>query len=97
MILVVGGTGEGRLLIRGLRQAGYQIATWVDSAYGEQLARQDGAVSIFTGPLTVDKLAAIGSNGQLEAVIDASLPYPDYVSRTLEDWCQQQQLYYLRF
>ncbi|MGI9861512.1 precorrin-6A reductase [Moorella naiadis] len=96
-ILVVGATGEGRQLIRCLRQAGYQIVTWADSNYGEQLARQDGAVKILTGPFTEDNLAILGSNGQPEAVIDATLPYPNHISRTLEAWCRQQQLCYLRF
>ncbi|KYH33190.1 precorrin-6A reductase [Moorella mulderi DSM 14980] len=97
MILVVGSTGEGRQLIRSLRQAGYQIVTWTDSAYGEQLARQDGATLILTCPLTEGNLATLGGSRQLEAVIDATLPYPNQLSRTLEAWCQQQQLYYLRF
>ncbi len=96
-ILVVGATGEGRQLIRCLRQAGYQIMTWADSNYGEQLARQDGAVTILTGPFTEANLATLESNRQLKAVIDATLPYPNHVSRTLEAWCQQQQLCYLRF
>uniref|UniRef100_Q2RJ52 Precorrin-6A reductase n=1 Tax=Moorella thermoacetica (strain ATCC 39073 / JCM 9320) TaxID=264732 RepID=Q2RJ52_MOOTA len=97
MILVVGSTGEGRQLTRSLREAGYQIVTWADSTYGEQLARQDGAVAILTGPFTEDNLAALESNRQLEAVIDATLPYPNHISRTLEAWCRQQQIYYLRF
>lgn len=97
MILVVGSTGEGRQLTRRLSQAGYQIVTWADGTYGEQLARQDGAVAILTGPFTEDNLAALGSNVELEAVIDATLPYPNPVSRVLETWCQQQQICYLRF
>ena len=96
-ILVLGSTGEGRHLTRSLCQAGYQIITWADSTYGEQLARQDGAAAILSGPLTQDNLATLTNKGQLLAVIDATLPYPNHVSRTLEAWCQQQRLYYLRF
>jgi precorrin-6A/cobalt-precorrin-6A reductase len=94
---VAGATGEGRQLTRSLRQAGYQVVSWADSDYGEQLARHDGAVTILTGPLNEANLATLGSNRRPQAVIDATLPYPNHVSRTLESWCRQQQLYYLRF
>ncbi|WP_258360576.1 precorrin-6A reductase [Moorella sulfitireducens] len=97
MILVVGSTGEGRQLIRNLRQEGYEVATWTDSAYGKQLARQDGATLILTAPLTEGNLASLEGGRQLEAVIDATLPYPSQLSRILEAWCRQKSLLYLRF
>jgi precorrin-6A/cobalt-precorrin-6A reductase len=97
LILVVGSTGEGRQLIRNLRQEGYEVATWTDSTYGEQLARQDGATLILTDPLTESNLAALKVGRALEVVIDATLPYPNQLSRTLEAWCRQHCLPYLRF
>ncbi|WP_338835000.1 Cobalt-precorrin-6A reductase [Moorella humiferrea] len=97
MILVVGSTGEGRQLIRSLRQEGYEVATWTDSTYGEQLAREDGATFILTVPLTEGNLAALEGGRQPEAVIDATLPYPGRFSLALEAWCRQNSIPYLRF
>ncbi|MDK2821895.1 MAG: precorrin-6A/cobalt-precorrin-6A reductase [Clostridia bacterium] len=97
MVLVVGNTSEGRQLIRSLCHAGYQIIAWTNSTYGEHLAQQDGASIIVTNPLTEDNLTSLVKDKKLEAIIDATLPYPNQESRILENWCQHNKISYLRF
>ena len=96
MILVLGGTKDGRELITLLLQAGYQVMASVFSDYGRELIQLDN-ISVHTGPLDADGLTALITNNSIKLVVDASHPYAVNISNNTMQACQTTGVHYLRY
>lgn len=97
MILVLSGTREGRDLIAILKAEGYKILACVTTDYGKQLALQDGAEEAWAENWTEKDLLQLLHDRAVTAVVDASHPFPGYLSKRLGQICKQEQMYYIRY
>ena len=93
MILLLGGTSEARLLAARMRDAGYDVLLSTVSEYAAGLATSDG-VSVRSGALDRDGLADLV--GMADAVIDATHPFAEVISREAAAACAQVDRPYLR-
>ena len=96
MILVLAGTKDGRDLITGLSDAGYQVIASVFSQYGGELITRKNVI-IHTGPLDADGLRNLIMKNGVTILVDASHPYAVHVSQNAMSACQIAGIHYLRY
>jgi len=85
MILVLSGTHEGRQIIAELSHKGYKVITLAATEYGRELALQEGSLEAITGELGMKKLAGLLEHKAINAVVDASHPFPSKMSNLVEE------------
>src|SRR3990172_8135062 len=95
MILILGGTTEGRCLARYLRSSGFKVTLSTATAFPNP--RDTNAVPTRTGPLSRHELAGLITGRRIQAVIDATHPFARQISHLARSACNQTRLPYLRF
>lgn len=96
MILVLGGTKDGRTLAEILSGQGYQIMVSVFSDYGRDLIELDKEL-VHTGALDADGFNSFICKNHIELIVDASHPYAVNVSKNAMQACQAAGISYLRY
>lgn len=79
MILVLGGTTEGRELAHRLQRVGFSVSLTTVSSYGEQLARQGGVQDVMGKALTFHDLEQLLIKDQIKVLLDATHPYAEEI------------------
>jgi len=97
MILVLGGTADGRQIVRELKKAGYRVIVTVISSYGGALAAEVEPDQIVVEALGKQGLAEILVNKGIKAVVDATHPYARVVSLMARETCQEMNIAYIRY
>lgn len=92
-VLVFGGTTEGRTLCQWLCAQGIDHLVCVATDYGKTLLPKEANVQV--GRLQVQDMTALMPQG-FTHVVDATHPYADVVTATVQDACTQVGLPYLR-
>ncbi len=92
-VLVFGGTTEGRDLTQWLCQQGIEHLVCVATAYGKTLLPPQARVQV--GRLILSDMVALMGQG-FTHVVDATHPYADVVTATVQDACAQVGLPCLR-
>lgn len=72
-IVIFGGTTEGRTLSRALSKMGFSITVCVATSYGREEQGQIPGITVHTGPLDAEGMAAILRGAAL--CVDATHPY----------------------
>jgi precorrin-6A/cobalt-precorrin-6A reductase len=93
MILVLGGTGDARRLADELRDAGHDVLLSVVSDYGARLAAENGT-SVRDGALDAKALRQLITD--VDAVVDATHPFAQVITRAAETACRELDRPYLR-
>ncbi|KKM13086.1 hypothetical protein SY88_00580 [Clostridiales bacterium PH28_bin88] len=96
MILVLAGTGDGRLLVGQLVAEGHRVLASSLTEYGGRLLEQEGACQVRTGALAQDGLAALIRQYGVRAIVDATHPYAERISVEAQEACRQAGIPYLR-
>ncbi|GAW93471.1 precorrin-6A reductase [Calderihabitans maritimus] len=96
MIAVACGTREGREIISLLVAKGYDCMALTTTEYGGQLAGEN-AVEVRWGEITTKNLAKIFEEKAIQAVVDASHPFADKISKLLYEFCENNRLPYIRY
>lgn len=93
MIIILGGTSEGREIANGLRQAGYEVVLTTVSEYAGSLAEDQAVVRV--GALDAASLRQLLESA--EALVDATHPFATAISALAISVCAECNVPYLRF
>jgi precorrin-6A/cobalt-precorrin-6A reductase len=96
MILVIGGTSEGRAIARELAGKGAGVLVSTATAYGSDLAARDG-VEVVQGRLGCREMADLIVARSVRVLLDASHPFAVEVSRNAREACRQTGIRYMRY
>ncbi len=96
MILVLGGTKDGRDLAALLTKKGYQVMVSVFSDYGRDLIQLNKDL-VHTGALDTDGFIAFIHQNDIHLIVDASHPYAINVSSNAMKACQTTKIPYIRY
>lgn len=94
MILLLGGTSDARELARAIQAAGHEVVLSTVTVYGAQLAAEDG-LAVRSGALNTAELSRLVADAV--AVVDATHPFAEQISRAAQAVCRQHARPYLRF
>lgn len=96
MILVIGGTSEGRAIARELAGKGAGVLVSAATGYGSCLAARDG-VTVVQGRLNCREMAELIAARSVRVLVDASHPFAEEVSRNASEACRQTGIHYIRY
>jgi precorrin-6A/cobalt-precorrin-6A reductase len=97
MILVMGGTADGRELVRRLAASGHRLIVSTATEYGAKLLDAHGQEEIHAGRLDRAGLVEFIRRHAVDTLIDATHPYAEIASRTAIDACRAAGCRYLRY
>lgn len=85
-VLLFGGTAEGRMLADWLAQRGScDVVYCCTTKYGSELVAECPRVTTLQGPLTDDEKRALMGNHDFACVIDATHPYAEHISASVDE------------
>lgn len=93
--LLFAGTTEGRTLYERLSAKGIEMDISVATEYGKELVEPLGG-QIFAGRMTEEEMERTIRAGGYKAVIDATHPYADIVTKNIQRACQETETLYIR-
>jgi len=83
LIIILGGTGDGRKLVRHLVDKGQQVGVIPASEYGKELALEDGAMVLDEMPFL--ELSAWFQKNNVRGLVDARHPFSSDSHRQIPD------------
>ncbi|MCL6478266.1 MAG: precorrin-6A reductase [Peptococcaceae bacterium] len=95
MILVIGGTSEGRAIARELAALGAAALVSAATGYGSELAAGDG-VPVVQGRLNHTELAGLMAANSVRVLVDASHPFAVEISANAVRACASTGVKYIR-
>lgn len=95
MILILGGTTEGRELAKLLKKRGYQSALSVASPLGKEFAND--CQGLIIGELDYGQLKKVVDDGGFRVILDATHPYAEQIKLTARRVAKEKGLIYLRY
>ncbi|MBO8168288.1 MAG: precorrin-6A reductase [Thermoanaerobacteraceae bacterium] len=96
MILVIGGTADGRMLAEYLQQLGYRVTVSVTTDLGGKLL-QGAGIDVIRDRFTPETLSQVIRRQGVAAVVDASHPYAVEISKLAQQVCQAEKIPYIRY
>lgn len=97
MILVLGGTREGREIAGRLAGQGYKILVTVVSGYGAELLPPDPAMEVLVRPLDAGELDRVLAERDIRLIVDATHPYARVITETAWSAAQAKGIPYIRY
>lgn len=94
MILVLGGTADGRKIAAAIQQEGYSVLLSTATAYGSSLV---AGIPVRSGILDQDGFQGLFKQENIRLVVDASHPYAVNASRTVMASCRGSGIPYVRY
>lgn len=95
-ILIFGGTTEGRRLSEILAEAEIFHTLCVATEYGELVLSENPFLTVHRGRMDEEQMKDFMENREFEAVVDATHPYADIVTRNICIVMQEMQIPYFR-
>lgn len=95
-ILIFGGTTEGRRLSEILAEAEIFHTLCVATEYGELVLSENPFLTVHRGRMDEEQMKDFMENREFEAVVDATHPYADIVTRNISTVMQEMQIPYFR-
>lgn len=94
-ILIFAGTTEGRKLSESLALSGIYHTLCVATEYGEIVLKENPFMTIHRGRMGEEQIREFIRNGKFEAVVDATHPYADIVTKNIKSAMEGMDLPYL--
>ena len=95
-IWIIGGTSEGRGLVKELAQLDIEIFVSVATTYGAKLIEQHSNVKVLPERMDLAAMQAFIAGHKPDCVIDATHPYATVVTQTVKEACAATGTEYLR-
>lgn len=95
-ILIFAGTTEGRKLSESLTVSGITHTLCVATEYGEIVLKENPFMTVHRGRMDKEKIREFIQNGKFEAVVDATHPYADIVTKNIKSAMEGMHIPYLR-
>lgn len=96
VIWLIGGTSEGRALIKALANFNVELFVSVATDYGAQLIEKQDNLTILAERMDLEKMRAFLQEHKPACVIDATHPYATIVTATVQKACALENTKYLR-
>ncbi len=96
MILLLGGTREGREAAAGLITNGQKVKISVTTKYGASLL-EDLEAEVITAKLNEADLLRIIDEHDISAIVDATHPFASKISRAAISVCRNSETFYIRY
>ncbi|WP_432401680.1 precorrin-6A reductase [Wukongibacter sp. M2B1] len=97
MILVLSGTKDGREIVYGLLDKGYNLLVTTATGYGKSLYEEKSRLRVVSERLDYDGMVKLIEDNSVKLAIDATHPYADKVSDNIHKVCNDLKLKYLRY
>ena len=96
VIWLIGGTSEGRALIKALANFNVELFVSVATDYGAELIEKQDNLMILAERMDLEKMRAFLQEHKPACVIDATHPYATIVTATVQKACALESTKYLR-
>lgn len=96
VIWLIGGTSEGRNLIKALADLDIQIYVSVATEYGAELIEKQPNVTVMAARMQLAEMQSFIRQHKPDYVVDATHPYATIVTETVRTACANEQCNYLR-
>ena len=96
VIWLVGGTSEGRALIKAMADLDVDLFVSVATDYGAELIEPQDNLTIMAERMDLNKMRTFLQNHQPACVIDATHPYAAIVTATVQEACACEGAKYVR-
>lgn len=96
VIWLIGGTSEGRNLIKALRDFPVQLFVSVATEYGAELIDEQANVTVMAERMDLAAMCNFIEEHKPACVIDATHPYATIVTATVKKACSEKHCEYLR-
>lgn len=95
-ILIFAGTTEGRKLSESLAVSGIAHTICVATEYGEIVLKENPFMTVHRGRMNEEQIRELIQDGEFEAVVDATHPYADLVTKNIKAAMEGMNIPYLR-
>ena len=95
-ILIFAGTTEGRKLSESLTASGITHTLCVATEYGEIVLKEHPFMTVHRGRMNEEQIREYIQNGKFEAVVDATHPYADIVTKNIKSAMEGMEIPYFR-
>lgn len=96
VIWLIGGTSEGRKLIKELADLDVNIYVSVATEYGASLIESQNNVTVMAKRMDLEAMCDFLKEKQPNFVVDATHPYATIVTETVQEACRREDCKYLR-
>lgn len=96
VIWIIGGTSEGRGLIRELAGLPVRLYASVATDYGAALIEPQANLTVLAQRMDLNAMRAFLRERRPDCVIDATHPYATIVTATVQEACREEKTEYLR-
>ena len=96
VIWLIGGTSEGRALIKAMADLDVELFVSVATDYGAELIEPQDNLTIMAERMDLAKMRTFLQKHQLACVIDATHPYATIVTATVQEACACENAKYVR-
>ena len=96
VIWLIGGTSEGRALIKAMADLDVELFVSVATDYGAELIEPQDNLTIMAERMDLNKMRTFLQNHQPACVIDATHPYAAIVTATVQEACACEGAKYVR-
>lgn len=96
VIWLIGGTSEGRKLIKDLADLDIEIYVSVATEYGASLIEPQSNVTVMAKRMDLEAMCSFLKEKQPAFVVDATHPYATIVTETVQEACRREDCKYLR-
>lgn len=96
VIWLIGGTSEGRRLIKELAKLPVELYVSVATDYGASLIEPQPGMTVMAERMDLAAMRAFIQEHRPACVIDATHPYAAVVTATVQEACSTEQVEYLR-
>ena len=96
VIWLIGGTSEGRRLLKDLADLSVDIYVSVATEYGASLIEPQANATVMAKRYNLEEMVAFLRDHRPDYVIDATHPYATIVTETVQTACQQEKTEYIR-
>lgn len=97
MILVLGGTKDGRDISRNILDMGYKVIVTVTTEYGQELLGKEDRMKVYCYKLEESSFKDIVNKEKIKIIVDATHPYATEISKLAMSISNQMDIPYMRF
>lgn len=96
VVWLIGGTSEGRALIKAMANLQIELFVSVATDYGATLIEPQRNLTVLAERMDLQKMRTFLQNHRPACVIDATHPYAAIVTATVQEACTLEEIKYLR-
>ncbi|MBS4535482.1 cobalt-precorrin-6A reductase [Clostridium sp. D2Q-14] len=97
MILVLGGTKDGRNIAKKLLDEDYEVIVTVTTEYGQEIMGNNEGIKVLKDRLDQVKLKELIINEDIKVIIDGTHPYAIEISKLAMEISKKMKIPYFRF